>query len=97
MRRFLLAPFLALALAAPAAALPQYANDTGAQCSFCHAGPPANRKFTRQGVEYYNYLKGQNAGGGGSECAQAKAQCSGGNDAACVAYIACELAKELAK
>ncbi|MDF0603779.1 hypothetical protein P1J78_23980 [Psychromarinibacter sp. C21-152] len=57
-RLSLFAAFL-LALAGPAAAWPQFANETGAECAFCHQGPPANKVFTQQGQEYRQYLINQ--------------------------------------
>ncbi len=42
-----------------AAAWPQFANETGAECSFCHNGPPANKMFTQQGKEFQQYLINQ--------------------------------------
>lgn len=55
------AAILATSAAMPdrAAAWPQFANETGAECTFCHNGPPAQKMFTAQGMEYRQYLINQ--------------------------------------
>jgi hypothetical protein len=40
-------------------ARPQYANETGTQCNFCHIGQMNSKQFTSDGVQYCQYLKSQ--------------------------------------
>lgn len=38
-------------------ARPQYANEVGKQCNFCHIGQMGSKNFTQDGQEYCRYLK----------------------------------------
>lgn len=48
-----------LVTAGPAQAKPEWANETGAECAFCHDGPMANKMLTTQGTEFRQYLINQ--------------------------------------
>ena len=86
---------LALAVMQPASALPRYANETGADCSFCHVGQPARRQFTHDGAEYLRYLESMAPPAAPptqeEACLAFQTQCNAGDSFACTGLFLCVL------